>query len=56
MNPIFIAKVEDGKLKFYSQKEFNDYIKTLKPHSWSSKGKIRTSYKLPPEIKKEWEE
>jgi len=37
-------------------KEFNDFIRTLKPHSWSGISKIRTSYKLPPEIKKEWEE
>lgn len=35
--------------------EFNDYIRTLKPHSWGQ-GKIRTSYKLPEEIKKEYSE
>lgn len=34
-------------------KEFNDYIKTLNPHSWSP-GKIRTSYKLPEDVKAEY--
>jgi hypothetical protein len=29
--------------------EFNEYLKTLPPHSWTS-GKIRTSYKLSQEI------
>jgi len=28
--------------------ELNEFIKTLKPHSWQP-GKFRTSYKLPPE-------
>lgn len=28
--------------------EFNDYLKTLPPHSWTP-GKVRTSYKAPPE-------
>lgn len=32
-------------------KEFNDFLKTLSPHSWTH-SKIRTSYKLPEEIKK----